>query len=54
MPKDRIRIQPGDVILEIGTPIETTNYTKKTKDDLLEKVRRIICESFKKINTDGL
>ena len=54
MPKGHIRIRPGNVILEIGTPIETINYTKRTKDDLLEKVRRILCESFEKINKDKL
>jgi len=48
MPKDKIIIRPGNVTIEIKEPIETKNYTRKSKDDLLEKVRNIICESFEK------
>ncbi len=46
MPKSGLRIMPGNVTLEILQPIETTEYTRKTKDDLMEKIRDIICKSF--------
>lgn len=46
MPKNRIRIIPGNVILEILEPIETDEYTRKTKDDLMDEVKDIMCRSF--------
>lgn len=48
MPKSNLIIKPGTVTLEILEPVETTNYTRKTKDDLIEKIRNIMCESFEK------
>jgi len=48
MPKSRLRIRPGNVTLEILQPIETAEYTRKTKDNLMEKIRDIICKSFYK------
>ncbi len=48
MPKNRWRVDPANVVLEIKKPIETADYSRKTKDDLLEKVRQSICESFEK------
>ncbi len=48
MPKKQMVIQSGEVILEIREPIETSSYSRKTKDKLLQKVREIICESFEK------
>lgn len=48
MPTKKLLIQPRDVILEIQKPIETKNYTRKTKEDLMEKVRQIISDSFEK------
>ncbi len=46
MLKNRVLIKPGNIIMEIKDPIKTTDYTRKTKDDLLKKVRKVICESF--------
>ena len=48
MPKNQLLIKPNAVTLEILEPVETTNYTRKTKDDLMEKIRNIMCESFEK------
>jgi len=48
MPKDRLRIRPGRVTLEIQKPVETTQYSRKQKADLMEKVRQIIAESHEK------
>jgi 1-acyl-sn-glycerol-3-phosphate acyltransferase len=46
MPRERLRIAPGKVEVEIRKPIETTGYTRENKDDLMEKVRNTICEAF--------
>ncbi|MGD9082103.1 MAG: lysophospholipid acyltransferase family protein [Desulfobacterales bacterium] len=48
MQKKHVLVRPGNVILEIKKPINTLDYTRKTKDDLMEKVRNIILESYEK------
>jgi len=52
MPKNQILVKPGNVVLEVAKPIDTSNYTAKTKDDLMEKVRTVIIESFEKGKKD--
>ncbi len=52
MPKNRISITSGSVVLEIKKPIETSNYTRKTRDALMEKVRAVICSTFEKCEED--
>jgi 1-acyl-sn-glycerol-3-phosphate acyltransferase len=54
MAKDRIWIQSGNVQLHIGKPIETSAFNRKTKDELMEKVRGVIIESFEKGKKDCL
>jgi len=46
MSKDRILIQSGDVVLNIAEPIETSDYSRETKGDLMEKVRHVITKAF--------
>jgi len=46
MPKEHLRIRPGRVSLKILAPIDTTAYTRKSKEDLIAAVRRAICEGF--------
>lgn len=46
MPKDRLRIRPGRVELEILAPIDTTTYSRKAKDALIAAVRQAICNGF--------
>jgi 1-acyl-sn-glycerol-3-phosphate acyltransferase len=48
MPKGEIRINPGHVVMDILPPVDTTGYTRKTKDQLIEQVRNIICDAFEK------
>jgi 1-acyl-sn-glycerol-3-phosphate acyltransferase len=48
MTKGSWRINPGDVTLTIEKPIDTTGYTRETKEDLIKTVRRVICEVFEK------
>jgi 1-acyl-sn-glycerol-3-phosphate acyltransferase len=48
MQKKQILVRPGNVVLEIKKPINTSDYTRETKDDLMEKVRNIILDSYDK------
>ena len=48
MPKNRLFINPGNVVLEIGTPIESSKYDRNTKDDLMNRTREVIRRSFEK------
>ncbi|MBT8364993.1 MAG: 1-acyl-sn-glycerol-3-phosphate acyltransferase [Deltaproteobacteria bacterium] len=48
MDKSSLRINAGNVALHIEKPIDTSSYTRKTKTDLMESVRAIICEGFEK------
>jgi 1-acyl-sn-glycerol-3-phosphate acyltransferase len=53
MPSKKISIKPGNVTLEITKPIKSSNYTRKTKDDLMKKVRNIILASYDKGKKNG-
>ncbi len=48
MAKGRLRIHPGNVVLTIMKPIETSGYTRETKDDLIESVHSVISSTFEK------
>jgi 1-acyl-sn-glycerol-3-phosphate acyltransferase len=48
MAKGSWRINPGDVTLSIEKPIDTTGYTRDTKEDLIKIVRSVICEVFER------
>jgi 1-acyl-sn-glycerol-3-phosphate acyltransferase len=48
MPKGRLLVRPRKVVMEILKPIETTDYTRKSKDELVEVVRTSICDAFEK------
>jgi 1-acyl-sn-glycerol-3-phosphate acyltransferase len=48
MSKNRLVIRPGNVTVEVLEPIETTDYSRRTKDDLLERVRMVIVDNFEK------
>ena len=48
MAKSSWRINTGEVSLLIEKPIDTTGYTRETKDDLIETVRSVICRGFEK------
>jgi 1-acyl-sn-glycerol-3-phosphate acyltransferase len=48
MPKNRLLIRPGAVVLEILEPVETCGYIRANKDALIEKVRNNICQAFEK------
>jgi 1-acyl-sn-glycerol-3-phosphate acyltransferase len=46
MPKGKLRIYSGHVYMDIQKPIDTSGYTRETKDDLLEQVSTVICDVF--------
>ncbi len=46
MPKNQIKIRRGDVNVEIRPPIRTSDYTRKTKDLLIDTVREAIVGTF--------
>jgi 1-acyl-sn-glycerol-3-phosphate acyltransferase len=48
MSKNGLMIKPGNVTVEIMEPIETKDYSRRTKDDLLERVRMVIVDNFEK------
>ena len=52
MPKGRLRINRGQIILSINPPMETTNYNNKNKEGLMESVRSIMKRDLEKI-TEG-
>ena len=46
MAKNSLRINRGDVEMEIARPIDTIGYSRETKEDLMQKVRTVICQKF--------
>ncbi len=54
MPKKKMLIKPGNVTLEITKPINSSDYTRKTKNDLIKKVRHVILDSFEKHKNNGV
>ncbi|MEJ2285114.1 MAG: lysophospholipid acyltransferase family protein [Desulfobacterales bacterium] len=46
MAKGSLRINRGDVEMEIGEPIDTSGFSLETKEELMETVRTVICQKF--------
>ena len=46
MPKGKFRVYPGHVSMVIQKPIDTSTYSRETKEALMESVRRVICDNF--------
>ncbi len=44
--KGHLMIRPAPVTMQILDPVETTGYTRKSKDALLERIRSILMENF--------
>ena len=47
IPKGKIMVRSAPVTMEILEPVETADYTRKTKDALLEKIRAILSDHLK-------
>ena len=54
MPKGKFRIYAGQVSMVIHKPIDTSTYTRETKEALMESVRRVICDNFETSKMDGV
>jgi 1-acyl-sn-glycerol-3-phosphate acyltransferase len=48
MTKGSWRINPDEVALFVEKPIDTSGFTRDTKEDLIKKVRGVICDVFEK------
>ena len=48
MEKSSLKINTGEVTMNIATPIATAGFTRDNKDDLIDSVRTAICEGFEK------
>jgi len=53
MPKNQFLIEPGHVVVEIKKPIESSDYTRETKDLLMGKIRNVIVESLENAKKNG-
>ena len=51
MTKGSIKINPGKVSVVVHQPIQTSVYTRETKEALMERVRRIIRDGLENIET---
>jgi 1-acyl-sn-glycerol-3-phosphate acyltransferase len=52
MTKGKFRVNPGRIRMSIQKPIDTTTYSRDTKEALMERVRCVICDNFETIDTD--
>ena len=48
IPKGHFMIRPAPITMQILDPVETSGYTRKTKDALLAHIRSILIDNFKK------
>lgn len=46
MTKGQFRVNPGQIGMSIQQPIDTTVYSRDSKEALMEHVRRVICDNF--------
>lgn len=46
MPKKSLHLDPGNIMVVIGTPIDTGSYTLEHRDELMKKVRSVIKDNF--------
>lgn len=54
MSKNGLMIRPGNVVVEIMQPIDTADYSRNKKEELMERVRSTIVENFEKGKADQL
>jgi 1-acyl-sn-glycerol-3-phosphate acyltransferase len=52
MTKGKFRMNPGHIRMLIHEPIDTSGYTRETKEALMERVRRVICQHFESSEMD--
>jgi hypothetical protein len=52
MTKGQFRVNSGQIRMSIQQPIDTTIYSRDTKEALMERVRRVICDNFETSGMD--
>ena len=52
MTKGKFRVNPGQISMMIQEPIDTATYTLETKEALMERVRRTICDNLETADMD--
>ena len=52
MTKGKFRINPGQIRMSIRQPIDTRTYSRDTKEVLMKRVRRVICDNFESSGMD--
>jgi 1-acyl-sn-glycerol-3-phosphate acyltransferase len=50
MEKSSLRINTGEVSMNIEAPVATADFTRENKDDLIESIRAVIREGLEKGN----
>lgn len=53
MPRNRLLIVPRKVFIDIGPPIVTADYTRKTKDDLMQRVHDQMADAIRSRRSGG-
>ncbi len=52
MTKGKFRVNPGQIRLRVHKPIDTSTYTHDTKEALMARVRRVICDNLENSEMD--
>lgn len=52
MPKDRLKISPGEICIQLGPPIETENLSLKDREFLMAEVKERIIQNLESIFKD--
>ena len=54
LPKGSLRVNPGVVRMKIEKPVDTSRYTRDTKDALMERIRDVILKGSKQATIEGV
>ncbi|NNG01814.1 MAG: 1-acyl-sn-glycerol-3-phosphate acyltransferase [Desulfobacteraceae bacterium] len=54
MPKNQLMIRPGPITIHLNAPIETKDYTRSTKDELMDRIHNIMSEKDDRRPEEGL
>ena len=49
MPKDRLKVSPGEIWIQLGSPIDTENFSLKDREVLMAKVKERITQYLESI-----
>jgi 1-acyl-sn-glycerol-3-phosphate acyltransferase len=46
--KHSLKVHPGNIVMIIGQPVETVDYSESSLDELIARVRNVVVENFDK------